>query len=169
MYENLQNVTDDVPLAYYDHLYHEQNRNARTPVTTGVLAEDNLKKVLLQIGTETGRMLHQLVNIIPNSELFAYIESVLCETPNCSDVLFTISRVNLQIVKHEVEIHYYSLRRRQLYFKWFIQKNRPKIITHPIDTHGRRRMDDPTIGEYAINNPVRQQWTEFQKEQARFL
>ena len=159
---------DDIPISAYDFLFHVQDRNPRTPITTAVLSVDNLTTVLLRIGTETGRLLQKPVRIVPNSAFFSYISTVLQETPNYAEVRRRVEQVNDRIVEHEASVHYYSIRRRQLYIKWFIEKDQPVTISHPIDTHGRRRLDNQTTGIYAISNPNRRQWQRFNQEQFRF-
>ena len=164
----MQNATDNVPLSAYDFLFHVQDKNPRTQITTAMLTESNLVTVLQSIGAKTSELLQQPVQIVPNSDFFAYIESVLQETQNFFDVYQTVCFLNNRIIQHEAGVHYHSLRRRQLYLKWFIAKDRPIIISHPIDTHGRRRLDDPTIGEYGLSNPNRLRWEQFQRSQAQF-
>jgi hypothetical protein len=167
VYEDLQNVTDDMPLSSYDYLYHEQDKNSRTPITSGFFSESNLTSLNQQIGLETGKLLNRNIQVLPNNEFFLYLEETLRSVPNNPDVSRTICNVNNMILKHEVEVQYRSLRRRELFFKWFFFMDRPRVISHPVDTHGRRRLDEPTIGSYAIGNPDKQSWLNFQQEQQK--
>lgn len=165
--QNLENANDYLPLQSFDHLYHQQHGNYRTPITTAMLSTQNLSQLLVQIGKETGDLCQCEVKVVPNSDLFSYMEQKLQETPNLATVQHVVQCLNSLIVQHEVAVHARGLRRRQLYLKWFIAKDRPVTISHPVSTNGRRRLDNPTTGDYGLNNPRRNAWKQFMWEQAQ--
>ena len=165
--QNLKNATDYIPLRSFDHIYHGQHGNSRTATTTAVLTEDNLIGVSQAIATAVGDQFQCAVDVIPNANFFLYIETLLSEAPNFSNVQSVVDCLNREIVKHEVAEHCRGFRRRQLYLKWFIAKDRPVTIEHPIATNGRRRLDDRSTGDYGLSNPRRNAWQQFQWEQAQ--
>lgn len=167
VYEDLQNVADDEPLVGYDYLFHVQDRNARTPVTTLFFSEQNLTQLNWRIGEETGRLLNRKVQVVPNNGFFTYLEETLREAPNTYDPTRAVCNLNEMITKHEVGVQYRSLRRRELFFKWFFFKDRPRIISHPVDTHGRNRIEKFSNVDRALNNPDKKWWGDFQREQER--
>jgi len=167
VYCDLQNVSDDMPLSSYDYLYHIQDGNVRTPVTTAFFTESNLQQLNESIGQITGEMLNRKVKVIPNNDFFLYLEEVLRGAPNSIYVEKTVCNLNQLILEHEVPIQYRSLRRRELYFKWFFFKDRPRVISPPVDTHGRHRVDRLSNGDYGLTNPDKQWWGNFQQEQQR--
>lgn len=167
VYEDLQNVADDTPLGAYDYLYHIQDRNVRTPVTTLFFSEQNLAQLNWRIGQETGKMLNRNVKAIPNNGFFTYLENMLREAPNAYDPARAVCNLNEMILKHEVGVQYRSLRRRELFFKWFVFKDRPRVISHALDTHGRHRLDKLSNGDRALRSPDKQWWGDFQREQEK--
>ena len=157
--------TAEIPLCDYDELYHTHGRHVRTPVTTLFFTESNLVRLNERIGEDTGRWLGQEVRVVPNNEFFAYLEQTLQEAPNARDASCVVRALNDLIVEHEVPVQYYSLRRRALFAKWFIAKDRPLVISHPIETHGRHRLEAASHVGRVLRDPDRRRWAEFQQTQ----
>jgi hypothetical protein len=161
---NLQNVADNMPLSSYDYIYHNQNKNPRTRITTVFLSENNLNWLNDQIGIETGQMLNRNVHVLPNNQFFEYLETTLRGVANLPNVYQSVDRLNRKILDHEVQVQYRSLRRRELFFKWFFFKDRPRVLSRAVLTNGRYRTDKFSNGNYALANPKKQQWENFKKQ-----
>lgn len=161
VYQNEQSTSDDVPIEYYDTLYHVTNGNARTPLTTAFFSAQNLSYVLQRIGFETGRMLNRQVVVIANADFFTYVQDQVRGVGNLMDVNSALGSLNDLIVAHEVGVQYLSLRRRELFFKWFIFKDRPRVIEPPMNTYGRRRYEQPSYAEFHLQDPKKQYFADW--------
>lgn len=164
---DLQNVSDDAPLSEYDRLYHDQDRNQRTAITTAFFSLRNLTWLNNQIGIETGQLLNRNVRVVPNNQFFIYLETLLRGVANLSDVSDTVCRLNQMVLKNEVPEQYRGLRRRELFFKWFFFKDRPRVISRPVNTNGRFRYNGISNGDYAMSSPNKRYWADFQREQQK--
>lgn len=149
----------------YDFLFHEQDRNVRTPVTTAFFSFENLRYVLHAIGLETGRRLNRCVQVLANNEFFIYLEQLLRGAVNLVDVALAVRLLNQQVIAHEVEEQYRSLRRRELFFKWYIFKDRPLTIEPPLLTHGRHREEPLSSTAYTTEGPQSRYWDSFRAQQ----
>jgi hypothetical protein len=165
VYCDLQNVPDDLPLAAYDGLYHDQNRNSRTEITTVFFSLQNLNWLNEEIGLQTGRMLNRNVKILPNNLFFVYLETVLRGVANLPFVSQVIHRLNNVIIEHEVQVQYQALRRRELFFKWFFFKDRPRVLSRSVLTNGRFRYEGISTAQYALEDPDKNRWDDFQRDQ----
>jgi hypothetical protein len=159
-------MTDqEIPLSSYDYLYHEQGRNPRTPITTLFFSLDNLVLLQRQIEAETSQQLQEEIQMASDGALFGYLEELLQSARNYQAVTSAVQDLNLIASSHQVKLLYHSARRRQLYCKWFFQKDRQLVLNPPENTNGRRRLDNPSIGTYSMNNPTRHAFAEFQQQQ----
>lgn len=168
VHKDLQNVPDSVSLADMDYMFHGQLQRARTPVTTAFFSLQNLEQLNQRIGWEVGQKLNRpKILIVPTVEFFTYVTDLLDSTANRPNVNQTVCSANQQVVDHEVPIHYHSLRRRELFFKWFIFKDRPRVMDRPVLTHGRHRNNPISNGMYGTENPDGKNFSRFQDYQQR--
>jgi hypothetical protein len=143
----------DIPLGYYDTMYHDQDANARTLLTTRFFSLENLEYLNQRIGEETSKLVGSTVIVIPNNEFFGYLETTLRGLSNLIEVDQALAIINNQIIEHEVGVQYRSIRQRELFFKWFIFKDYPRTISRPFSTQGRHRDIRPTSVEYQTQDP----------------
>lgn len=162
---DLQNVPDNTPLSDYDRIYHDQDQNPRTPITTAFFSLNNLTWLNDQIGIQTGNMLNRKVKVLPDNQFFIYLETTLRGVANLPNVDQVVCQLNNMVLDHEVQVQYRGLRRRELFFKWFFFKDRPRVISRPVLTNGRFRYDGISTGEYALEDPDKNRWADFQKDQ----
>jgi hypothetical protein len=154
VYGDLQNVEDVVLPEQWDYVYHAQSGHARTGITTALLAPINIRWLLQCIAQETGRLLNREgIVVVPNNAMLTYVEQLLQGVHNLLDVAGTVRALNEQIYNHEVQEQYRGLRRRELFFKWFWFKDRPRVIEPPLDSHGRHREVPISNAEYALASP----------------
>lgn len=154
VHENLQNVEDVLLPEAWDHIYHDQLSHPRTTITTAMLSPTNVRWLLQCIAQETGRLLNREgIVVVPNNAMFTFVEQLLQGVHNLLDVAGTVRNLNEQIYGHEVLEQYRGLRRRELFFKWFWFKDRPRVIEPPLDSHGRHREVPISNAEYALASP----------------
>jgi hypothetical protein len=126
---------------------------------------------LTMIGSEVSKMLNRPVTIVPTQELFLFMTDQLrYKTSPGYDVpdllQQTLNDVNDIILKHEIPIHYNSLRRRELYFKWFVFNDRQRVLPPPEFTNGRRCDNSlKGVNTYVMNHPRNKSWNQFRSEQ----
>jgi hypothetical protein len=167
VYDDLQNVTDNISLADMDYLFHGQLQRARTPITTSFFSIDNLQYLSDMIAQETGKRLNRTnIIILPNNQYFLYLAELADGTANREDIYNTICLMDKQVIDHEVPIHYNSLRRRELFFKWFIFNDRTRVMDRPMLTNGRHRFDPIDTGVYSVGNPARKNFNAYQNYQS---
>jgi hypothetical protein len=167
VYDDLQNVPDNISLADMDYLFHGQLQRVRTPITTAFFSLKNLIYLNDSIALETGQRLNrENIQILPNSQYFQYLTDLADATPNRVDIYNTICLMDKEVIDHEVPIHYNSLRRRELFFKWYIFNDRPRVMERPILTNERHRFDPINTGVYAVGNPSRNNFKTYQNYQS---
>lgn len=165
VWQNNDNVVQ-VPISQYDFLYHNQDGNPRTSLTTSFFSCQNLQRLMAEIGHRTGVLLNRKgIVVVPNLEFFTYLEETVRVHAHYALTPKTLSELNEMIIVHEVGVQYRGLRRRELFFKWFWFKDRPRVISRPEDTHGRRRYDRLDTGAYGLTSPSRSCWQKFRAEQ----
>lgn len=151
---DLQNDVDIVVPEEWDRIYHVQLAHPRTPVTTLFLSPQNVHWLLACISNETGRLLNRDgIVIVPNNALFTFVEQMLVGVPNLVDVTGTVKILNDMVYYHEVPEQYRGLRRRELFFKWFFFKDRPRVIEPPLDAQGRHREMPLSSAGYSLGSP----------------
>jgi hypothetical protein len=150
----LQDNPDDMALTDMDYTFHDRLRRTRTPVTTAFFSLDNLIYISNRVSHEVGQRLslHHII-IQPTVDYFQYLADFADSCANRTDVYQTICAMDAQVVDHEVVVHYNSLRRRGVFFKWFVYNNRPLVMDHPVMTYGRHRPNPINNGMYAVNGP----------------
>jgi hypothetical protein len=153
VYQNEQSTSDDVPLAHYDYMYHIQDSNVRTPLTSAFFSEQNLQLLVAEIARRTGALLNRNVIVMPNGDFFWYLEQTVRDVANFADVDCALNALNEKVCAHETQVQYLSLRRRELFFKWFIFNDRPRVIAPPMDTHGRRRVERLSTAPIQLLDP----------------
>ena len=153
--DDVQNVSDGLSLMDFDSLFHQRLRRTRTPITSAFFKYDNLNLLNNQIAAEVGRLLHtNRMEIIPTVEYFQYLTDLADSTPNLENIHQTVWSMNQQVTSHEVPIHYNSVRRREIFLKWFIHKDRPRVMDRPVGTYGRHRFTPLTAEKYATEDPM---------------
>lgn len=154
VYGDLQNAPDWLSVEKWDSLYHDRDRNVRTPVTTCFFTVHNLTYLLTQVAQETGRLLNRNnVVVVPTVDMFNWVSQLLRGVPNLVNVADTVNTVNKMIYEHEVGVQYRSLRRRELFFKWFWFKDRPRVIEPPQLEQGRHREVRDSPAGYTLTAP----------------
>lgn len=157
--QNMQNVDDTIPLYLWDSTYHKQY--ARSNVTTAFLEVQNLNKLVDDIQNISGAALNRNIIISVNTQFFNNVSTYLNTCPNNSDVARTIYDLRNAIADKEANGHVHALRQRELYFKWFILKNRPRVMEHAENTYGRNRIVRTTNSKYSLSDPRKNQMAEF--------
>jgi hypothetical protein len=126
-----------VELCDMSHLYHSTGSN-KTNVTLLFFTLRNLELLQAMITEEMVNRLGHAVDVLPTIEYFTYLTSVLRATKQSLDPVARVHELNQEIVQHEVRLHQHAKQHRELYFKWFILKDRPQLMDRPVQTHGRR-------------------------------
>jgi hypothetical protein len=154
----------DMELVNMDYMFHTQLRRIRTPVTTAFFTLDNLVYISTRVSQEVRQKLrtHNNIIIVPTIEYFQYLVDVVESVTNRMDVYHTICVVDQQVVDHEVDVHYNSIRQNELFYKWFVFNDRPLVMNGPVLTHGRRRYQPISNGMYAVNGPASNNFQAFQ-------
>ena len=149
-----ENFQDVVPIENMDYIFHYNQGYARTNLTTLFFTSTNLEYLRQEISDTVGRMLGEPgVHAVLTVDFYNYVADLLSTARNTSDVYQGLSQVNLTVLNHEIPIHYHSLRRRQLFIKWAILKDRPTYIEHPQNSNGRRLATPLTTGVYGLHDP----------------
>ena len=165
IWQNEDSVSQ-VPIGEYDRMYHVQDGNVRTPLSSAFFNCQNLQYVLREIGRRTGEQLNRKnIVVVPNLELFIYLEETVRVYAYAENSPRALSQLNEMVITHEVGEQYRGLRRRELFFKWFWFKDRPRVISRPEDTFGRHRYERLDTGAYGLSSPDRSCWAKFQAEQ----
>lgn len=157
--QNMQNVDDEMPVYLWDYTYHKQY--ARSNVTTAFLDVSNLNKLVDEIQNIAGAAINRNVKISVNTQFFNNVSTYMNTCPNNSDVTRTVDDLRNAIAAKEANGHVHALRQRELYFKWFILKNRPRVMEHAENTYGRNRILRTTNSKYSLTDPKANQMTEF--------
>lgn len=151
-----------MPLQYYDQMYHEKNLNPRTPLTTAFFSVKNLQMLNWKISEELSRLFQTNVLIPDNDEYFIYLEDLVkMQISNFDKIDDGLNLLNLQVIEHEVKDKYNGIRQKQLFNKWFIEKDRPLVLARPMLTQGRHRDTRASFTEYQINDPKSRYFQDF--------
>ena len=156
--QNLENAPSELNIQLWDQMFHDGERNARTPVTTAFFSIANLTWLLGATGMEVSRLLNRTVVIEPTESMYTVCSQKLKYARNVVDVTAVVNAINKEIMVKEVRVHYFSLRRRELFYKWFIAEQRPRIIEPPRNTNGRFRYDRLEFDKQKLSDPDKRFW-----------
>lgn len=146
----------------FDRLYHEMEKNPRTPVTTAFFALANLNFIESELNRRLSEEFGFLVKIESTSQYYSYLVQMLQATKFTPNVQQVINHLDREVIEHEMKIHYWTIKRRMLYLKWFVKKDRPRVIAPPRSSHGRHRMDsDIKPGRWNLGDPDGRRYDQF--------
>ena len=143
------------PLSEWDGAFHYYSQYTRTPVTTAFYSEANLRHLCGMIETGLEAMLNRKVLLMPTRDMYGDTEALLIATYDYEDVPVAVSRLNAQVYKTQIDTNYTGLRQRELFYKWFVFKDRPRTIEPPKLTNGRHRWGGlgGAMNSYSLGNP----------------
>ena len=155
-----------LPLEHYDQVYHIMSRHPSSSLTRAFFSYHNLHALNEQIGVETSARIGFRVKVIPNDEFYGYLEQTAKDAPVTGDPEGDLQRINSVVLEHEVGVQFRSLQRRALFYKWYINKERPLVLAPPVDTHGRHYTEG-SAGIYGITDPAGKEFVRFRAQQER--
>ena len=146
---------NNIPLDYYDSMYHDRNLNQRTSLSSAFFSLSNLQTLTMKMSQELSRRFH--VNVIfPNDdEYYAYLENLVKTKPHMLNVQEELMLLNVEVLQDQVKEKSLGLRQKQLFNKWFIQQNRPFVIEPPMSSQGRHQDISPSYVGYHYDDPKR--------------
>jgi len=163
----LQNAAAEVPVQEMRQMYNSQG-NRRSPITEEFFSIPNLTRLIKSIDDEVSRQAGFPVAILVDDVFYLTAKTHANNVPNSPDVQLGVSNLNAIVFAEQVPLHLRQIKRRKLFFKYYIYQDKAKYLSRPRMTWGRHRVNRPTTEDYYTEDPDSRQWGNFQKEVGRF-
>jgi hypothetical protein len=158
----LENASSVIKLVEMAGLYN-QHSYLQTPASRIFWSVPNLRHVVNQLESVLSKFSGKAVQVVTDDVFFLEAAKMVNEAGNSPDVQRTVAVLNENFVNKMVPLHMQTMKRRKLFFKYYIYKDRARIVDYPMDTHGRRRINRPSNFTYTLNNPDKKQWCDFRQ------
>ena len=145
-----------------ENLYNQQD-NLQTPASRLFWSVSNLRHVVQQLEAILSKCTGKAVQVVTDDWFFLEASKMVNQAGNSPDVNRTVAVLNENFVNHMVPLHMQTIKRRKLFFKYYIYQDRARVVDYPMDTHGRRRITRPSNFTYTLNNPDKKQWCDFRQ------
>jgi hypothetical protein len=165
---DLENASSKVDINNFDYHYHKFLRHPRTTLSTSFFSAANIHYIISKIQQNVSTKIQRAVEIIPTDQFFDNCVNIMQNQLNYVsdvsdnwyvDITNLLTLANDNIIKTESTTHYLSLQRRELFFKWFIYKDKPRVITRAINTKGRHHAIKND--KYILGHPDKSQFDRY--------
>ena len=131
---------------------------AQARYVTGIATQFWTDANLHHVKSETERLLKREtgmdVVITTDGDFYGVCERLCGVCANLDDVARGLEALNRAVVNDLVHLHLSAIRKRKLFMKQVIYRDRDKYLPRPEMTHGRKRIVKPTTGAYMVqHNP----------------
>mgnify|MGYP001024457240 CR=1 FL=1 len=158
---NMENADSRVDINNFDHMYHYMLRYPRTQLTSSFFKVDNIEYIIQRIEEQLFQKLNKHISVIATEQFFDNCANIIHNQTDYVHISGVLDNANNRIIKEESKTHYLSLRRRELFFKWFIFKDKPRVLTRSINTNGRHQQ--LSNHKYTIGHPDKSRFDDFNK------